>query len=391
MKLRRNTFKFAPARGVPIPKLDTHGRPTGKIRPIVISPVEARIVQRAILNVLTDLPVLQSLSRTQYSFGGIPKRSSSNKGSEKAADSLAAVPAAIQAVLNEINNGAKFFASADIKSFFTRISKEDVTDIVADAVNDSEFVSLLRRAIKVELSNLIQLREKSVDFPIEDLGVAQGNCLSPFLGNLILADFDRVMNEGDCRCIRYIDDFIILAPSRKAAEIRIKRARSILAKLCMELSPEKSSKGASSIEAGIDFLGINICRGAIRPSPRARNKLLDSVRVQFDNSLKSMRTFRNGGALEKEQSLVSTLRRVDGVISGWGKHYWFCNDLQIFENVDRELDELVGRYLGQYASIRGEMKGSLRRQLLGITELVAIPREPFTYPKISRNNSVQVT
>ena len=77
--------------------------------------------------------------------------------------------------------------------------------------------TVFREAIDVELSNMAQLRDKAVDFPIENIGVAQGNSLSPLLGNIILADFDRVMNEGDCRCVRYIDDFIILAPSKKAA------------------------------------------------------------------------------------------------------------------------------------------------------------------------------
>lgn len=41
---------------------------------------------------------------------------------------------------------------------FTRISKNDVTDIVRIAVDDVELIELFQKAIHVELSNLAQLR-----------------------------------------------------------------------------------------------------------------------------------------------------------------------------------------------------------------------------------------
>jgi len=257
---------------VPIPKLDDTGRKTGKFRPIVLAPVESRIVQRAILNVLLEVSALKPFVQTPYSFGGI--RGDRAQQNDKAArsDSISAVPAAIKAVLDEVGDGARLVASADITSFFTRISKDAVTKIVAAAVNDDELVVLFREAIDVELSNMAQLRDKAVDFPIEDIGVAQGNSLSPLLGNIILADFDRVMNEGDCRCVRYIDDFIILAPTKKAASARLRKASELLNRLGMKLSPEKTSKGGTSIDHGFDFLGINLCPGAVRPARRLRQR-----------------------------------------------------------------------------------------------------------------------
>ena len=212
-RLRCNSYKFRPARGVPIKK---PGKKT--IRPLVITDVESRIVQRAILDVLLSVQALQPYFRNPHSFGGI------KRGKE---DTLAAVPAAIEAVLEAIKAGACYTACADISSFFTRISKDAVTNIVADAVRAEDFMALFRQAIHVELANLATLRYKK-QFPTEDLGVAQGNALSPLLGNIILANFDRQMNEGDCRCIRYIDDFIILGPSAAAVMARLRRARTIL-------------------------------------------------------------------------------------------------------------------------------------------------------------------
>lgn len=388
-KLSRKSFRFMPAKGIQIPKLDSQGNKTGKFRPIVLAPVESRIVQRAILNVLLDIPGLQPYIKTPFSFGGIKGERGTQEGRKERNESISAVPAAIRAVLDEVGKGARFVATADIRSFFTRISKDAVAQIVSDSVQDDELMVLFRDAINVELFNMAQLQNKAQDFPIEDVGVAQGNSLSPLLGNIILADFDRQMNEGDCRCIRYIDDFIILAPSKKAAAARLRKAKEILLNLKMELSPEKSSKGGICIDEGFDFLGINVCPGAIRPGSKAQAKILNSVHATFDESLKAMRNVQHGQPFDRLFSLTSTLKRVDGMIDGWGKHYWFCNDKQIFENLDRKFSELITRYLGVYARIRTETAKEKHQMLLGVSELQNIPREPFIYPKRAKTGVVR--
>lgn len=383
-KLGHNTFRFAPAKGVPIPKSDARGRKTEKFRPIVLAPVENRIVQRAILNVLLDLPALQPYIKTPYSFGGI--RSKRGEGEEKLErkESISAVPAAIQAVLDGIAAGGRFVALADIKSFFTRISKDTVTKIVAEAAKEDAFVDLFRAAIDVELSNMAQLRGKAKDFPIEDIGVAQGNSLSPLLGNIILSDFDNAMNDGDCKCIRYIDDFIILAPSKRAATARLRKAIKLLSALGMELSPEKSSKGGFSIDDGFDFLGINICRGAIRPGSKAQQKIISSIAAEATNSLKAMRGLQHNNPMDRALSVTNTMKRIDGIIDGWGKHYWFCNDKQIFINIDKYVEQIIIEYLGEYKAIRSVVEPSKYRAMLGVSELCSMNRDPFVYPKLKK-------
>jgi RNA-directed DNA polymerase len=191
-RLCRDSFVFPPARGIPIPK---QGRARSQsFRPIVLATVESRIVQRAILDALVTVPALKPYFVNPYSFGGIKK---AGEGS------LAAVPAAIQAVLDALGDGAQFVVCADINSFFTRISKTAVTRIIASAIDDPSFMTLFEQAIHVELANLAELREKASAFPTHDIGVAQGNALSPLLGNIILSDFDEAMNEGDCTCLRH--------------------------------------------------------------------------------------------------------------------------------------------------------------------------------------------
>jgi len=99
---------------------------------------------------------------TPHSFGGFRRE----EGKE-----IAAVPAAINEVLKAIENGARFVMSADISRFFTRISKSTVRGIVLWRRSDDEFMALFDEAIKVELANLAELREKAEMFPIEDIAL----------------------------------------------------------------------------------------------------------------------------------------------------------------------------------------------------------------------------
>ena len=384
-RLSKSQFDFGKAKGAPIKKLNAKGRPTGKIRPIVIAPLEARIVQRAILNVLVEIPDLKPYVNTPFSFGGLRKPKVAD---QTASEAYSAVPAAIKAVLDEIGLGAAWFAAADITAFFTKISKSTVTGILEQCVNDADLLTLVEQAINVELINLVELRSLVSQFPIEDIGVAQGNSLSPLLGNILLANFDTMMNEGDCRCIRYIDDFIILAPNQKAANARLKRAQKLLGELGMELSPEKSSKQALPVEQGFEFLGIEVLPGFVRPTRKKRTQFLNSVSAQFEASRSAITEIRHGKKLDQKLALIATLKRVDGMIDGWGKHYWFCNDRQCFSAIDENVRGLIGSYLGVYSTVRHELPDEQKHLPLGLSSLSAMNRSPFLYPKTSQSAKV---
>src|SRR5271165_7276055 len=146
-QLQQHKFVFPPARGVKIPK---DKKDKSSFRPLVVAKVEARIVQRAVHDVLVSVPAIQKFVHTPYSFGGI------KKGKD---EGVSAVPAAIQAVLDAIGDGCKFAIRSDIAKFFTCIPKSKVTDIVSSAVEDQEFLELFKQAIAVELENMAQLRE----------------------------------------------------------------------------------------------------------------------------------------------------------------------------------------------------------------------------------------
>jgi hypothetical protein len=344
-------------------------------------------VQRAILNVLLTVPAIKMYVDTPHSFGGLRRKATSQ---ENKRDNPTAVPGAIKEALKCIEGGARFYAAADIRSFFTKISKSHVLTILRSAVDDDQFSDFVEKAITTELSNMAALREKADDFPIQDIGVAQGNSLSPLLGNIILADFDQKMNDGDCRCIRYIDDFLILAPTAKAANARLKKAISMLGNLGMELSPEKSSKGAISLNVGFNFLGVEVKPGIIRPSTVAQQRFLTSLDRTFSESKSAMFAVQQGKPLKKTSTIIGTLKRVEGIIDGWGKHYWFCNDLPLFKEIDRKVDDYVRDFLGAYRNARDRVPIARQRSLLGLPALEEQDRSPFAYPRTKNTSGTEL-
>jgi len=370
-QLQKNNFVFKPARGIKIPKKDK-----ASFRPLVVAKVESRIVQRAIHDVLVSLPAIEYFVRTPYSFGGIRKK----KGEE---DELAAVPAAIGAVLSGIGGGAKYIIRSDISQFFTRIQKSAVTRIVMDAVKDQEFIDLFTQAIAVELENMAQLREAANAFPIQDIGVAQGNSLSPLLGNLILYDFDSELNkQADVKCIRYIDDFLILAPNKSVATNTYNKAKHILGQLGMSVSDPKTQK--CSVQDGFEFLGIELANGLIRPTKEAQARVLASIEATLTDSQTAFGKFLNTGELPMKFSLLKTLERVGGIMQGWGKHYRFCNDTKCFEHLDQKVQDLIRQYLSTYRDRRTKADANGHWRLLGIESLAQMERRPFLWPKQSK-------
>ena len=370
-QLRLKTFKFAPAKGVRIPK---DSKNNSNFRPLVVAPIESRIVQRAVHDVLITVSQIKVYVQTLHSFGGVKKVN---------ADDLAPVAAAIKAVLAAIESGGKFVIRSDITAFFTRILKSEVIKTIREAVHEEEFLEILESAIHVELANMAQLREHAQKFPIYDVGVAQGNSLSPLLGNIALFDFDKEMNKhADVRCIRYIDDFIIIAPNRDVAENLFAQAQSILKSLGMTLSLSKTSR--AKITEPFEFLGIEFGNGFLRPSKESQERHLSSVEDAISKSVSAMRSRSREHPVPHPSSLVGTLTRLSGMNRGWGKHYYFCNDRNCLKRLDNEISKKIRRYLSIYREEREKADEADRWKLLGVEELGQMQLNPFAWPKCGK-------
>jgi RNA-directed DNA polymerase len=361
-QLRERKFKFQASEGILQVKPGKDSK-----RPIVISPIENRIVQRAILDVLQSHRPLQKYFKIETSFGGIKDRSVSD---------------ALRMLYENMQTDGKFFARSDIKSFFTKIPKPTILNIISGTTSDEQFLSLFSEAISVELSNLNELGKDKNAFPIYDIGVAQGSCLSPLLGNILLYEFDRELNKGDITCIRYIDDFIILGPNINAIKRSLKHANSILEKhnLCIYDPNENKEKAEIGPTVNMfSFLGCDIRPGMIRPTKRSQKRLLKNIDEVFADSMKLMA--KPEILIRKHAALSQTFLDISNIMKGWGNQYSFCNDIKLMESLDEKVDERISRYLSVYSKYKNlyakRNENDNRRRLLGVHLLTDSKSEPI--------------
>jgi len=361
-QLREGRFKFGASLGVAADKGNNKGH-----RPIVIAPIASRVVQRAILDALQSYQPLAPYFEVETSFGGIKKRS---------------VEGAVSKVYECITSGnAKHFVRSDIKSFFTKIPKDRIFEVIDREVGDSFFLDFFKNAVTTELSNMADLGSSRDLFPLHEIGVAQGSCLSPLIGNIVLSEFDRLLNTDDIACIRYIDDFIILAPNKNDLVRCFTKAQKILAGLGMEAykpdaGPEKCAIGPTANT--IPFLGCEIRKGMIRPGKKSCDRLIATLERQIEISQGLMPT--PDRLVKRRMTFIETLENCGNVLRGWGSQYSFCNDYGLTKKLDEKVDSIIRNYISYYSNIARKLEAqdtNHRRRLLGVSLLADCKNEPI--------------
>jgi hypothetical protein len=92
-------------------------------------------------------------------------------------------------------------------------------------------------------------------------GVPQGSPLSPILANYYLHEFDRKLRASKIHCLRYADDFLVLARTPFELEECRRVVEKVLADLDLALSAEKTR--TTTFEQCFRFLGAEIESDAI--------------------------------------------------------------------------------------------------------------------------------
>ena len=369
-KIQHQTYTFSKARGVAIAK----PQKPGSVRPIVIPRAQDRVVQRCILDALLTDPQVKAKAFQPLSFGGVPKRPG---------EALAGVPAAIKALMNLIDTGGTHVIVADISSFFSNIRKSDAISQISDFTDDKRFMKLFTDAIAIDLDNHDQLWRYKDHFPYGDVGVGQGVCLSPFLGNLVLSAFDEQMNASDCSCIRYVDDIIIVAPSGRAASARFRLAKKLLAEKGMTFAADKTSAAPIPVDQSFEYLGIEFHGQRIRPANKSRISIVRRAQDVAALSIQAIKSAQTSSEFDLDCSIPRTLSKISGMSRGWANHYRFCNDLETIKNVDRKISSVFLNYCekaNQLALNRmKENKPDLASAYLGYLGISRTQFQPFTW------------
>jgi group II intron reverse transcriptase/maturase len=217
-RVQSGAYRAQPSRRSYIPKED------GTKRPLAVTALEDKIVQRAVAAVLNEIYEADFLG---FSYGFRPGR-----GQHDALDAL---------YVGISSKKVSFILDADIRSFFTEVSQEWVVRFLEHRIGDKRILRLIQKWLRAGV-----LEDEVVT--IEEKGTGQGSVISPLLANVYLHYvFDlwaerwrRREATGDMIMVRYADDIVVGFQHEDEARRFWEAMRERLRTFSLSLHPEKT-------------------------------------------------------------------------------------------------------------------------------------------------------
>ena len=295
--LSTRRYQCQPLKRVYIPKSD------GGKRPIGIACVRDRVVEIALLHILE--PIFEP-SFSQFSFAFRPRRSEHH---------------AIAVSRSYIATGFDWAVIADIKKCFDNIDHKVLLEFLGRKVGDPRILDLIHGMLTADVLEFTDLLPS-------DLGVPQGEPLSPLLCNIYLDSLDKHLEHLGIKFVRYADDMILLASGEERARAALQVLEDFLRDpLRLEVKPAKTSYVL--VASGVDFLGFRLTGPTIQVQPEKLDRVVEALcepiqvlgntqsnLLQRSTSLAAInaivRGFRNYFALPGEKEIEQQMRSLDG-------------------------------------------------------------------------------
>ncbi len=158
--------------------------------------------------------------------------------------------AAVRQVMARLANN-RFVLRTDVKSYYASIDHFLLLDQLAEYVKDRHVLNLLGQYLR-------RSSERGGQFWDYEKGISLGCPLSPLIGAFFLHDLDQRMERGGLFYVRFMDDILVLVPTRWKLRKAVKAVNQVLGALGLEKHPDKTFTGR--IERGFDFLGYHFSR-----------------------------------------------------------------------------------------------------------------------------------
>ncbi|WP_054940217.1 group II intron reverse transcriptase/maturase [Paenibacillus ihuae] len=304
--IREGKYKPSPVRRKEIPKPDGSG-----VRKLGIPTVVDRVIQQAIAQQLQ--PLFEPLF-SDGSYGYRPGRSAQQ---------------AIRKVKTFAERGYGYAVEIDLSKYFDTLNHEWLMHLLRRHIQDKRVTELIKKYLKSGVM------ENGMHFKTEE-GSPQGGPLSPLLANIYLNEFDQEMSRRGVNVIRYADDIVVLAQSKRAATRLLESCRKYLEnKLKLQINRQKSKVVSVVARKHFKFLGFAL----------GKNKSGVYIRVHGQSLTKAKKKLKELTSRSQGRNVRQVMEKVKVYIRGWIGYYYVADMKRILQSWSEWLRRRLRMYI----------------------------------------------